>query len=171
MELKEPNEQCLQDDHLTFVWGGSKACSTVHLLAKNLKQPVFTGHILHASSGPFQQAHADRGRGHCSNTMTSKLCYKLPTLSSSILPPNCAHIASIILADFVFFRLGVNIFTCSMAFRQTYSTVTLIIVFLVGGGTVLQAGRSRVSIPGEVIVVLGDLILPAALWPWGRLGL
>ena len=38
----------------------------------------------------------------------------------------------------------------------------------VGWGTTLQVGRSRVRFP---MLSLVDIILPAALWPWGRLGL
>jgi hypothetical protein len=42
---------------------------------------------------------------------------------------------------------------------------------VVGWGTMKQAGRSRVSIPMRSLDFTIDLILPAALWPLGRLSL
>ena len=41
----------------------------------------------------------------------------------------------------------------------------------VGWGTALQTGRSQVLFPMESLDFFSDLILPVALWPWGRLNL
>jgi hypothetical protein len=42
---------------------------------------------------------------------------------------------------------------------------------VVSWGTVLQAGRLQVQFPTVSLDFFIDMILPAALWPWGRLGL
>ena len=41
----------------------------------------------------------------------------------------------------------------------------------VGWGTALKAGRSRVRFPMVSLEFFVDIILPAAVWPWGRLSL
>ena len=41
----------------------------------------------------------------------------------------------------------------------------------VGWGTALQTGRSRARFPMVSLKFFIDIILPAALWPWGRLSL
>jgi hypothetical protein len=42
---------------------------------------------------------------------------------------------------------------------------------VVGWGTMLQTGRSRVRFPVRSLDFLINIIPPAALWPWGRLSL
>jgi hypothetical protein len=38
-------------------------------------------------------------------------------------------------------------------------------------GTMLKAGRSRIRFPTRSFDFSIDLVLPATLWPWGRLSL
>ena len=61
-------------------------------------------------------------------------------------------------------------------FLQCTDTWTLNLIFLlskhvgaVGSGTALQAGRSQVRFPIVLLEFFIDIILPAALWPWGWL--
>jgi hypothetical protein len=39
------------------------------------------------------------------------------------------------------------------------------------GSTTLQTGRSRVRFPMVSVEFFSDIIMPVALWPWGRLSL
>jgi len=40
-------------------------------------------------------------------------------------------------------------------------------LLLIGWGTALQTGRSRVRFPMASLELFIEIILPAALWPWG----
>jgi len=40
-----------------------------------------------------------------------------------------------------------------------------------GRGTALQAGRTRFRLPMRPLKWVIDLLVPVALWPWGRLRL
>jgi hypothetical protein len=56
------------------------------------------------------------------------------------------------------------LFECTSILQRARSSV-------VGWGTVLQAGRARVQFQMRSLDFSIDLISPAAIWRWGRLGL
>ena len=62
-----------------------------------------------------------------------------------------------------------------MGMETLFLTVIIIIIIIiigaVGWGTALQVGRSRVRFPMVSLEFFIDIILPAALWRWGRLSL
>ena len=55
--------------------------------------------------------------------------------------------------------------------RPLFQTTLSIIGGVVGRGTALQATKSQVRFPIVSLEFFIDIILPAALWPWGPLSL
>jgi len=74
--------------------------------------------------------------------------------------------------QFVQWILNVHL---SLMFLLDVSTPYKVIIGVrgdaVGWGTTLQAGRPRFRFPMVSLEFFIDIILPVALWPWGRLSL
>jgi hypothetical protein len=90
-----------------------------------------------------------------------------------------SHSISLTFTFIAFFHICLGLFNCSLSFiisNKIYAFLTSVICAVgargsvVGWGTMLQAGRSRDRIPMRWIFSI-YLILPTALWPWGRLSL
>jgi hypothetical protein len=58
-----------------------------------------------------------------------------------------------------------------LKFATVYTKAIKGLRWAVGWGTALQAGRSQVRFPMESLEFLIDIILPAALRPWGGISL
>ena len=65
-------------------------------------------------------------------------------------------------------RVFINMPVCAI---YTHVCNFITVIFSVTGGTALQAGRSRVRFPIVSLDIFIDIILLAALWPWGRFSL
>jgi hypothetical protein len=59
----------------------------------------------------------------------------------------------------------------NFAYFRSYKAITIPFSVLYFGGTALQTGRSRVQFPIGSIQFFVDFILPAPLWPWGRINI
>jgi hypothetical protein len=77
-------------------------------------------------------------------------------------------------------RHGIQLGRQSETFWIRLSSLEYFILYLkragvrggaVGWGTALQTKRSQVRFPMESLEIFSDLILPVALWPWGRFSL
>jgi hypothetical protein len=69
------------------------------------------------------------------------------------------------------FKTGREIKLLSTSLLLLNSLFSFILVDAIIWGTMLQAGRSQVRFTMSSLDFSIDLILPSALWPWGRLGL
>jgi len=78
---------------------------------------------------------------------------------------SCTPTPSIYLHD-----MGRKAFSC-ITFWPGYSVSVGARGGAIGWGTVLQAGRSQVRFPMVSLEFFIDIILPAAIWLWGWLGL
>jgi hypothetical protein len=71
------------------------------------------------------------------------------------------------------------VFIFQYFYYKVFIIIIIIIIIIITGvrdgavcwDTALQAGRSQVRFPRGLLVFYIDVILAAALWPWGRLGL